>query len=202
MLIIGIYGGTGSGKTTIVKEITSKFNSSDINVISQDSYYKDNSHISFKKRSLINFDHPSSVDFELLYNHIKKLKNGCAINSPTYDYKLHKRKKNKIKFKPKKILIIEGILIMVDQKLRSIFDIKIYIEANDTVRKTRRLKRDILERGRTQNQIENRYEKYIQPMHKKFIQPTKKFADIVIENQEDKNVDLSPIINKIKLHAK
>lgn len=202
MLIIGIYGGTGSGKTTIVKEIMSKFNSSDINVISQDSYYKDNSHVSLKKRSLINFDHPSSVDFELLYNHLKKLKNECAINSPTYDYKLHKRKKNKIKFKPKKILIIEGILIMVDQKLRSIFDIKIFVEANDTVRKTRRLKRDILERGRTQNQIENRYEKYIKPMHKKFIQPTKKFADIVIENQEDKNVDLSPIINKIKLHAK
>ena len=202
MLLIGIYGGTGSGKTTIVKEIISEFNNSDINVISQDSYYKDNSDISFKKRSSINFDHPSSVDFELLYNNLKKLKNGFVINSPTYDYKLHKRQKNKIKFKPKKILILEGILIMVDQKLRSIFDIKIYIEANDSVRKIRRLKRDILERGRTQNQIENRYEKYIQPMHKKFIQPTKKFADIVIENQEDKNVDLSTVINKIKLFVK
>lgn len=202
MLLIGIYGGTGSGKTTIVKEIISEFNNSEINVISQDSYYKDNSDISFKKRSLINFDHPSSVDFELLYNNLKKLKNGCAINSPTYDYKLHKRKKHKIKLKPKKIIILEGILIMADQKLRSIIDLKIFIEANDAVRKTRRLKRDILERGRTQNQIENRYEKYIQPMHKKFIQPTKKFADIIIENQEDKNVDLSIIINKIKLFVK
>tara|TARA_B100001564_G_scaffold46670_1_gene33871 strand:- start:78985 stop:79593 length:609 start_codon:yes stop_codon:yes gene_type:complete len=202
MLLIGIYGGTGSGKTTIVKEIISEFNNSDINVISQDSYYKDNSDISFKKRSLINFDHPSSVDFELLYNNLKKLKNGCAINSPTYDYKLHKRKKHKIKLKPKKIIILEGILIMADQKLRSIIDLKIFIEANDAVRKTRRLKRDIVERGRTQNQIENRYEKYIQPMHKKFIQPTKKFADIIIENQEDKKVDLSIIINKIKLFVK
>ena len=146
MIIIGVYGGTGSGKTKIVNEITSKFPSSKIQVISQDSYYKDNSNITFKKRCLLNYDHPYAIDFELLYKNIKKLKDGGEIKQPIYDFKIHNRTTKTILIKPKKILIVEGILIMNNEKLRNLFDFKVFINANSEIRMERRIKRDILER--------------------------------------------------------
>ena len=149
MIIIGVFGGTGSGKTTIVNQILSKFASGEMHVISQDAYYKDNSEISYKERCLLNYDHPNSIDFELLYTHLKDLKKGLSISQPVYDFKIHNRTKKTVKISPKKVIILEGILIMNYPKLRSLLDLKVYIDANSDIRMERRVNRDISERGRT-----------------------------------------------------
>ena len=149
MIIIGVFGGTGSGKTTIVNQIVSDFNASDIQVISQDAYYKDNSSITYEARCLLNFDHPEAIDFELLYEHLSALKNGENIRQPIYDFKTHNRTDKTLQISPKKILILEGILIMNYPKLRSLLDLKVFIETNIDMRMERRVNRDITDRGRT-----------------------------------------------------
>ena len=197
MIIIGVYGGTGSGKTKIVKEITSKFPSSKIQVISQDSYYKDNSNITFKKRCLLNYDHPYAIDFDLLYKNIKKLKDGGEIKQPIYDFKIHNRTTKTILIKPKKILIVEGILIMNNEKLRNLFDFKVFINANSEIRMERRIKRDISERGRTREEIMSRFKSTLNPMHDKYIKPNIKLADLIIENHDNSSVNVNQIILKL-----
>ncbi|MBK86768.1 MAG: uridine kinase [Flavobacteriaceae bacterium] len=197
MIIIGVYGGTGSGKTKIVKEITSKFPSSKIQVISQDSYYKDNSNITFKKRCLLNYDHPYAIDFDLLYKNIKKLKDGGEIKQPIYDFKIHNRTTKTILIKPKKILIVEGILIMNNEKLRNLFDFKVFIDANSEIRMERRIKRDISERGRTREEIMSRFKSTLKPMHDKYIKPNIKLADLIIENHDNSSVNVNQIILKL-----
>jgi uridine kinase len=200
MLIIGIYGGTGSGKTTIVNMIASHFSSNDIEIISQDSYYKDNSDISYEDRCKLNFDHPDAIDFNLLYKHLKNLRKGETVEQPIYDFKIHNRLKKTIQIKPKKILILEGILIMCHAEIRSIFDLKIFINANSKTRMERRIKRDIVERGRSRDEVLKRYIETLKPMHEKFIEPSKIYANYIIENQFNNKLNIDELLEKMKLY--
>jgi len=198
MIIIGVFGGTGSGKTTIVNQIVSDFNASDIQVISQDAYYKDNSNITYDARCLLNFDHPEAIDFELLYQHLSALKNGETIEQPVYNFKTHNRTDKTLEIIPKKILILEGILIMNYPKLRSLLDLKVFIDTNSDMRMERRVNRDISERGRTPKEVMDRYINTLKPMHDQFIEPMKIYADMVIENHENASINLDILIAKIK----
>ena len=202
MITIGVYGGTGSGKTTIVSQIVSEFPTSEIQVISQDSYYKDTSNLNFDERCALNFDHPDAIDFPLLYQHVNSLKNGDNIEQPVYSFETHNRTKETVTVVPKKILIIEGILILNYPKLRSLFDLKIYIDADSDMRMERRVSRDISERGRTPEEVLNRYLNTLKPMHKQFIEPMKVHADITLENHQNTPLNLSELIDKIKTLSK
>ena len=193
MLIIGIGGGTGSGKTTVVNQILSEFPAGEVQVISQDSYYKETSHLSFEERCKINFDHPKSIDFELLESHLKKLKKGENINQPVYSFKTHNRTGETTITKPKKVVIVEGILILSNPKLRSLFDIKIFVHADSDERLMRRLKRDIAERGRDLDEVLERYQTTLKPMHQQFIEPMKAFADIIIPNNHYNTVAVNVV---------
>lgn len=198
MIIIGVFGGTGSGKTTIVNQILSKFGSGEMLVISQDAYYKDNSEISYEERCLLNYDHPNSIDFELLHTHLKDLKKGLSISQPVYDFKIHNRTKKTVKISPKKVIILEGILIMNYPKLRSLLDLKVYVDANSDIRMERRVNRDISERGRTHKEVINRYITMLIPMHKKFISPMKLHADIIVKNHKNTPPNIGSLLQKIK----
>jgi uridine kinase len=193
MLIIGIGGGTGSGKTTVVNQILSEFPAGEVQVISQDSYYKDTSHLSFEDRCKINFDHPNSIDFELLETHLKTLQKGEIINQPVYSFKTHNRTDETTVTKPKKVLIVEGILILSNTDLRSLFDIKIFVHADSDERLMRRLKRDIAERGRDLDEVLERYQTTLKPMHQQFIEPMKAFADIIIPNNHYNTVAVNVV---------
>jgi uridine kinase len=193
MLIIGIGGGTGSGKTTVVNQILSEFSAGEVQVISQDSYYKDTSHLSFEDRCKINFDHPNSIDFELLETHLKNLQKGEVINQPVYSFKTHNRTNETTITKPKKVLIVEGILILSNTDLRSLFDIKIFVHADSDERLMRRLKRDIAERGRDLDEVLERYQTTLKPMHQQFIEPMKAFADIIIPNNHYNTVAVNVV---------
>lgn len=182
MLIIGIAGGTGSGKTTVVNQITDELSTLDVGVISQDSYYNDLSHLNMEERRKVNFDHPSSIDFKLLEEHLNMLKEGKSIKQPHYSFVEHNRTGAYTKIVPTKVLIVEGILIMTDPKLRSLYDIKIFVHADSDERLIRRLKRDTRERGRDAEEVLSWYQKNLKPMHDEFIEPTKEFVDIIIPN--------------------
>jgi uridine kinase len=182
MLIIGIAGGTGSGKTTVVNQITDELSTLDVGVISQDSYYNDLSHLNMEERRKVNFDHPSSIDFKLLEEHLNMLKEGKSIEQPHYSFVEHNRTGAYTKVVPTKVLIVEGILIMTDPKLRSLYDIKIFVHADSDERLIRRLKRDTRERGRDAEEVLSWYQKNLKPMHDEFIEPTKEFVDIIIPN--------------------
>ncbi|MBU2929497.1 MULTISPECIES: uridine kinase [Winogradskyella] len=184
MLIIGIAGGTGCGKTTVVNTILKELPEGQVGVISQDSYYKDTSHLSFEERVKINFDHPRSIDFELLEEHLKELKKGNSINQPVYSFVKHNRTGDIIVTKPRKVMIVEGILILSHAEIRDLFDIKIYVHADSDERLIRRLRRDITERGRDINEVLQRYQSTLKPMHQQFIEPMKEYADIIIPNNK------------------
>lgn len=182
MLIIGIAGGTGCGKTTVVNQILQQLPEGEVGILSQDSYYKDTSHLSYDERININFDHPRSIDFQLLVSHLKDLKNNKPINQPVYSFVKHNRTGDTILTHPRKVMIIEGILILTNPELRDLFDIKIFVHADSDERLIRRLKRDIAERGRDLEEVLNRYQSTLKPMHNQFIEPTKEYADIIIPN--------------------
>lgn len=184
MLIIGIAGGTGCGKTTVVDQILNELPEGEVGVISQDSYYKDTSHLSYDERIKINFDHPRSIDFDLLEAHLKQLKNGEPIDQPVYSFVEHNRTGDTIKTQPRKVMIVEGILILTNQELRDMFDIKIFVHADSDERLIRRLKRDICERGRDLDEVLTRYQNTLKPMHQQFIEPMKEYADIIIPNNK------------------
>jgi uridine kinase len=182
MLIIGIAGGTGSGKTTIVENILKVVPQKNISVITQDSYYNDTSHLNSKERTQINFDHPNSINFSLLVDHINQLKSGQSIAQPIYSFTSHNRTNQTKTIIPPKVLIIEGILIFNHKHLRDLCTIKIFVQAEADERLIRRVKRDIQERGRDLNEVFSRYQNTLKPMHNQFIEPTKEFADIIIPN--------------------
>ena len=184
MLIIGIAGGTGCGKTTVVNQILNELPEGEVGVITQDSYYTDTSHLSFEERTKINFDHPRSIDFKLLENHLKELKKGNAIDQPVYSFVKHNRTGDTVKTHPRKVMIVEGILILTNPELREMFDIKIFVHADSDERLIRRLKRDIQERGRDLHEVLNRYQTTLKPMHEQFIEPMKEYADIIIPNNK------------------
>ncbi|MGV6832696.1 MAG: uridine kinase [bacterium] len=182
MLIIGIAGGTGCGKTTVVNKILNEMPNEDIGVISQDSYYKDTSHLTYDQRVAINFDHPNSIDFELLVEHLDQLKKGQTIQQPIYSFSEHNRTGDTITTKPKKVMIVEGILIFSKPEIRDLFDVKIYVHTDSDERLIRRLRRDIAERGRDLDEVLHRYQTTLKPMHEQFIEPMKAYADIIIPN--------------------
>jgi len=184
MLIIGIAGGTGCGKTTVVNQILNQLPEGEVGIISQDSYYKDTTHLNFDERVKINFDHPRSIDFELLESHLKELRLGKAIDQPVYSFVKHNRTGDTIHTLPRKVMIVEGILILTNPELREMFDIKIFVHADSDERLIRRLKRDISERGRDIDEVLSRYQNTLKPMHQQFIEPMKEYADIIIPNNK------------------
>ncbi len=193
MLIIGIAGGTGSGKTTVVHQIVNELPETEVGVLSQDSYYNTTDHLSFEERNAINFDHPRAIDFNLLVEHLKDLKSGKTIHQPVYSFVTHNRTDDYILTHPRKVLIVEGILIFTHPELRDLFDVKIFVHADADERLIRRLKRDIAERGRDMNEILNRYQSTLKPMHQQFIEPTKAFADIIIPNDRPNTVAIEVV---------
>ena len=182
MLVIGIAGGTGCGKTTVVNQLLKELPEGEVGVISQDSYYKDTSHLSYDERVKINFDHPRSIDFDLLAAHLKALKSNEPIHQPVYSFVKHNRTGDTILTHPRKVMIVEGILILTNPELRDMFDIKIFVHADSDERLIRRLKRDISERGRDLDEVLTRYKTTLKPMHDQFIEPMKEYADIIIPN--------------------
>ena len=182
MLIIGIAGGTGCGKTTVVNKLLNELPKGEVVVIPQDSYYKDTSHLSYEERVNINFDHPRSIDFELLVDHLKALKEGQSIQQPVYSFVAHNRTEDTLLTHPRKVIIVEGILILTNAEIRNLCDIKIFVHADSDERLIRRLKRDISERGRDLDEVLTRYQNTLKPMHQQFIEPMKEYADIIIPN--------------------
>lgn len=193
MLIIGIAGGTGSGKTTVVDQIVKELPVDEVCVISQDSYYHDTSHLSYEERTKINFDHPKAIDFDLLVNHLKELRMGNSFEQPVYSFVEHNRTGETITTFPKKVIIVEGILILAHPDIRDMFDIKIFVHADSDERLIRRLKRDIATRGRDLEEVLNRYQTTLKPMHDQFIEPTKEFADIIIPTNKYNTVAVNVI---------
>lgn len=198
MLIIGIAGGTGSGKTTVVNQIIDELKNEEVDVISQDSYYQDTSHLTYEQRVKINFDHPKSIDFDLLVHHLKELKAGNNIQQPVYSFKEHNRTGETIEVHPRKVVIVEGILILTHPEVREMFDIKIYVHADSDERLIRRLKRDIADRGRDLDEVLWRYQTTLKPMHQQFIEPTKEFADIIIPTNRYNTVAVDIVQTIIK----
>jgi len=193
MLILGIAGGTGSGKTTVVNQIVKQLPTDEVCVISQDSYYKATDSLSYEERTKINFDHPRAIDFDLLIKHLNELKKGKTINQPVYSFVTHNRTKDVVKTHPRKVVIVEGILIFNNQELRDLFDIKIFVHADTDERLIRRVRRDISERGRDIDEVLDRYQNTLKPMHQQFIEPTKNFADMIIPNDRYNTVAIDII---------
>jgi len=199
MLVIGIAGGTGSGKTTVVRKIIENLPKGEVAVLSQDSYYKDNSHLPLEKRQEINFDHPQALEFDLLIKHIKELKEGNSIKEPMYSYLTCTRSEETKKVQPKKVVILEGILVLTNKSLRDLFDIKVFVHADADDRLNRVIKRDIVERGRSVEKVLERYDKSVKPMHLQFIEPSKRYADLILPEGGHNKVAievLSSIIEK------
>jgi uridine kinase len=180
MLLVGIAGGTGSGKTTVVRKIIERLPKEQISVISQDSYYRDNAHLPIEERQEINFDHPDSLEFELLVEHLKMLKKGQSINEPIYSYLSCTRSSESNIVNPCDVIIVEGILIFTHMELRNLLDIKVFVYADADDRLERVIKRDMIERGRSVEKVLERYQKSVKPMHLQFIEPSMRYADLII----------------------
>lgn len=198
-LIIGITGGTGSGKSTVCKSIKESIPEENIAILEQDAYYKDQSHLSFEERLKTNYDHPLSFDNKLLIKHLDMLCNGETIEKPIYDYELHTRNlEETVTTEPKDIVIVEGIMILEDEELRNKLDIKIYVDTEDDLRILRRIQRDIKERGRTIDSVIEQYLATVKPAHDQFIEPYKKYADIIIPEGGQNEVAIDMVIARIK----
>ena len=180
MRIIGIAGGTGSGKTTVVKKIVEALPPHFVAVVPLDSYYNDTSHMTEEERRAINFDHPDAFDWQLLVKHVELLRNGEAVEQPTYSYLKCNREKETVHVEPKPVIIIEGIMALLNKQLRDMMDLKIFVDTDSDERLIRNIQRDCVERGRTVEMVIDRYHKVLKPMHEQFIEPTKKFADLII----------------------
>jgi len=198
MYLIGITGGTGCGKSTIVKNVIKEIPKSDICCLSQDSYYKNNSSLTFEQRDKLNYDAPDALDFELFYNHLELLKNGIEINRPNYSFTNHLRSKETTLIRPKKIIIIEGILILSNVNVRSILNHKVYIDADKKIRESRRVERDFTERGRKKENTIKLFRELLHPMHKLHISPVKKYCDVILDNNDIDSGCHKTIINFIK----
>ncbi len=198
MLIIGIAGGTGSGKTTVVKKIREKMPDANVTVLSQDAYYRDNKHLPLEERLEINFDHPASIEFDLLISHIEELKKGNSIEEPIYSYLTCTRSEETNTIEPRDVLIVEGILIFTHLELRKLLDIKVFVYADDDDRLARVIQRDIKERGRSVEKVLERYQKSVKPMHLQFIEPSMRFADLIIPEGGHNKVGIEVLCSRIE----
>lgn len=188
MLVIGIAGGTGSGKTTVVNKILQQLNAEGVNVLSQDNYYHDNQHLTLQEREALNYDHPKSIDFDLLLSHVKALKKGESIEQPIYSFVTHSRTGDHITIEPKNVLIVEGILVLTNAELLKEFDLKVFVHTDSDERLIRRIRRDTQERGRDLEEVLHRYQTTLKPMHQEFIEPSKNFADLIVPNMKHNSV--------------
>lgn len=180
MLIIGIAGGTGSGKTTVVNKIINSLPAGEVAVLPQDSYYKDSSHVPVEERSKINFDEPAAIEWSLLVEHIRQLKEGRDIEMPTYSYLTCTRQEETVTVAPREVVIVEGILVLTDLVLREMMDVKVFVDADADERLIRVIARDCVERGRTPIMVLNRYQDVLKPMHEMYIEPSKRYADLIV----------------------
>lgn len=198
-ILIGIAGGTASGKTSVAKEIFDVFGGhNQVVIIAQDAYYKDLAHVPFEKRIDFNFDHPDAFDNDLLIEDLKKALSGQAVAIPTYDHKSHTRLKETFLIEPHKVILLEGILILEDKRLRDLMDIKVYIDTDADARLIRRLKRDIKERARSLESVLEQFERFVMPMHLQFVEPSKRYADIIIPHGVENKVGVDFLMTKIK----
>jgi uridine kinase len=196
-VIIAVAGGSASGKTTVVNKIIDGFDKEKVTVIKHDDYYKDQTEMTMEERYKVNYDHPFSLDNDLMYEQVLDLIKGETITKPTYDFENHNRSSVVEQVSPTDIVILEGILIMEDARIRDLCDIKLYVTADDDLRFIRRLERDMAERGRTMESVVNQYLNTVKPMHFAFVKPTKRYADIIIPNDKDHDVAVDIIITKI-----
>ncbi|HET6528859.1 MAG TPA: uridine kinase [Balneolaceae bacterium] len=192
-LIIGVAGGSGSGKTTVVRHIINAIGKENILLLQHDFYYRDLKHLPFEERSSQNFDHPASLETELMIRHIKALKEGYQVEVPDYDFTKHLRKEETKHARPKEVILIDGILIFTEKELRKQMDIKLYVDTEDDVRLMRRIQRDIVERDRSLENVLTQYEKFVRPMHLEFVEPTKRYADIIIPRGGENQVALDMV---------
>jgi len=197
MLVIGIAGGTGSGKTTVVNKIQKQFHKGEVAILSHDSYYFDSSHLKLEERRKKNFDHPDSIEFELMIDHVKKLKRGEAIDEPNYSFITCTRESKTNYVEPKDVLIIEGILCLANKALRDLMDIKVFVDCDSDLRLSRVIQRDMKERGRNVEQVLKRYENTVRPSHLQFIEPTKRHADIIVPQGGKNLVAIQILTNHI-----
>ena len=197
-LIIGVVGGSGSGKTTVARAIQQAMHVRAA-FLDQDGYYKDLGHMTLAERKLVNFDHPDSIDTDLLVEHLEQLGRGEAIEKPTYDFAAHTRADARVRIEPNPIVLVDGILLFADKRLRDLFDIKVYVDVADDVRFIRRLERDVVERGRTMNDVIRQYLNTVRPMHLEFVEPSKRYADVILPEGGQNRVAVEMIIARVQL---
>lgn len=199
ILVIGIAGGTGSGKTTLMKNLTDRFQDV-VTVLSHDNYYKRHDELTYEQRCQLNYDEPDALETDLMARHLDQLRQGRSIECPIYDFTLHNRSQETLTIVPKKVIIVEGILIFENQALRELMDIRIFVDTDADVRLCRRIKRDVNKRGRTLESVLNQYLQTVKPMHEKYVEPSKKYADIVVPEGGKNLVALDMIMGRIQRH--
>lgn len=197
MLILGIAGGSGSGKTTIAKNIADSLPAAEVAILEHDAYYRDRSELSFDERCEVNYDHPDSLETELLIEHLRALRQGKPIDAPIYDFKTHTRSPESRLVKPVPVLIVEGILVFVDPQLRELLDIKIFVDTDSDIRAFRRIRRDLEQRGRSFTSVRDQYYSTVRPMHLEFVEPAKRWADVIIPEGGDNRVAVDLVIVKL-----
>ena len=199
ILVIGIAGGTGSGKTTLMNNLIQRFEGS-VTVLSHDNYYRRNDHLSYEERCQINYDEPAALETDLMARHLDQLRHGETIQCPVYDFSQHNRSNETIEITPKSVIIVEGILIFEDKALRDLMDIKIFVDTDADVRLCRRIKRDVNKRGRSLESVLQQYQQTVKPMHEKYVEPSKKFANLVVLEGGKNWVALDMIVGRIQRH--
>ena len=199
ILVIGIAGGTGSGKTTLMKNIVSRFEG-DVTILSHDNYYKRHDDMTYEERCLLNYDEPNALETDLMAVHLDALRHGQAIDCPVYDFAQHNRSNETVHIEPRKVIIVEGILIFENEPLRDLMDIRIFVDTDADVRLCRRIKRDVNKRGRTLESVLDQYQQTVKPMHEKYVEPSKKYANIVVPEGGKNFVALDMIMGRIQRH--
>ena len=199
-ILIGIAGGTGSGKTTLADKLVDNFGNDEVSILRHDSYYKRHDNMTYEERSQLNYDHPDAFDTELLCEHIRKLKAGEAVEMPVYDYTIHNRSDKVVQVNPAPVIVLEGILIFAEKELCELMDIKVFVDTDADVRILRRIVRDVKERGRSLDSVITQYLTTVKPMHEQFVEPSKRRADIIIPEGGENVVALDMLIQRVRKH--
>ncbi|VDK14843.1 Uridine kinase {ECO:0000255/HAMAP-Rule:MF_00551} [Oenococcus sicerae] len=197
-MIIGISGGSGSGKTSIARDIYEHLKNQSVAIMPQDAFYNDQKEMTMVERKAVNYDHPNAFDMDLLYQDLLKLKQNKAVDLPIYDYEHYTRSDKSLPMQPARVIIVEGVLLFVDERIRQLLDIKIFVDTDDDIRFIRRLKRDMAERGRSTESVINQYLKTVKPMYHQFVEPTKRYADVIIPEGKSNRIGINLLINQIK----